>query len=109
MKYLVVGSEGPSFETPSEAADVLENTVIPALDEYMRLEEKGKILAGGLPVGDRALVFMVDAPSNDELDRFLRGLPMWEIMTWEVTALQTFAGRAEIERENLAELKKSAR
>ncbi len=107
MKYLVVGSEGPSFETPGEGIDVLETMVIPALEELMNLEGKGKILAGGLPVGDRAFVFMVDAPSNDELDRFLRGLPMWEAMTWEVTALQTFSGRLEIDRAQLEELKKA--
>jgi hypothetical protein len=33
----------------------------------MKLQEEKKIIAGGLPIGDRALVFIVEASSNDEV------------------------------------------
>jgi muconolactone delta-isomerase len=106
MKYLVVGSGGPGFASPEEAVKVLEEIVLPSFDQLMRLEEKKKILAGGLPIGDRAFVFIADASSNEELDQMLRELPMWGSLDWEVTALQTFSGRADQERGIIKKLKK---
>jgi len=56
MKYLVVGSEGPGFTSPEEVLAVLEGGILPTFDALMKLEAEKKILAGGLPVGDRAFV-----------------------------------------------------
>ena len=106
MKYLVVGSGGPGFDSPKEAVKVLEEIILPSFDEMIRLEKKKTILAGGLPVGDRSFVFIVEASSNEELDQMLRTLPMWGSLDWEVTALQTFAGRAAQERSIVKELKR---
>ena len=68
-----------------------------------------KIIAGGLPVGDRAFVFIVEAKSNDELDQMIRSLPMWGELNWEVTALQTFNARAKQERQAVRDLKRTIR
>jgi Muconolactone delta-isomerase len=106
MKYLVIGSGGPGFASPGEAVRVLEEIVLPSFDNLIGLEKKKKILAGGLPVGDRSFVFIAEASSNEELDQLLRGLPMWGSLDWEVTALQTFAGRADQERNIIKKLKK---
>jgi hypothetical protein len=76
MKYLVIGSGGPGFASPKEAVSVLKEIVLPSFDKLIGLEKK-KIVAGGLPVGDRALVFIAEAASNEELDKMLRELPMW--------------------------------
>jgi len=108
MKYLVTGSEGPGFASPIETAEVLENIILPTFDTLVKLEGDKKILAGGLPVGDRAFVFIVEAASNEEVDRLLRTIPAWGVLKWQVTALQTFAGRAAQEREVVKELKKGA-
>ena len=108
MKYLVIGSEGPGFASPMEAGEVLENIILPTFDTLVKLEGDKKILAGGLPVGDRAFVFIVEAASNEEVDRLLRTIPAWGVLKWQVTALQTFAGRAAQEREVVKELKKGA-
>ncbi len=106
MKYLVVGSGGPGFAYPEEAVKVLEEIILPSFDQLVKLEKKKTILAGGLPVGERAFVFIVEASSNDEVDQILRRIPMWGSLDWEVTALQTFAGRAAQERSIVKELKK---
>jgi len=108
MKYLVTGSEGPGFASPMETAEVLENIILPTFDTLVKLEGDKRILAGGLPVGDRAFVFIVEAASNEEVDRLLRTIPAWGVLKWQVTALQTFAGRAAQEREVVKELKKGA-
>jgi hypothetical protein len=106
MLYLVVGSGGPGFLSEEEAVEVLEGVVLPSFTEIERLEKEKKIIAGGLPVGDRSFVFVVEAGSNDELDKMLRKIPMWGSLDWTVTALQTVSGRAEQERQALKEFKK---
>jgi len=106
MKYLVSGSEGPGFATPEEAIEILEEVVLPTFDALMKLEARKKIVAGGLPVGDRAFVFIAEAASNEELDRLLRSLPAWGVLEWRVTPLQSFAGRAAQERDLVKQFKK---
>jgi hypothetical protein len=106
MKYLVVGSGGPGFSSPEEAVRVLKEIILPSFDQLIALEKKKKILAGGLPLGERAFVFIAEASSNEELDKMLRKLPMWGSLDWEVTALQTFSGRAAQERSIVKGLKK---
>jgi len=107
MKYLVVGSGGPGFASPEEAAEVLQSVILPTFKQIIEWEKKKKITSGGLPLGDRTLVFIVEAKSNDEVDQLLRKLPVWGELDWEVTALQTFSGRAKQERQALREIKKS--
>jgi muconolactone delta-isomerase len=94
MHYLVMGTGGPGFQSPEEAVQVLENIVIPSLEQ---LAAEKKILAGGLPVGDRAVAFIMEAASHDEADQLVRSIPLWSGMDWEVTPLQSFAGRAAME------------
>jgi len=106
MRYLVSGSEGPGFASPEEAVEILEEVVLPTFDALMKLEARKKIVAGGLPVGDRAFVFIAEAASNEELDRLLRSLPAWGVLEWHVTPLQSFAGRAAQERDVVKQFKK---
>lgn len=106
MKYLVSGSEGPGFATPEEAVESLEEVILPTFDALMKLEAQKKIAAGGLPVGDRAVVFIVEAASNEELDRLLRSIPAWGVLDWHVTPLQSFAGRAAQDRDVVKQFKK---
>jgi len=107
MKYLVTGSKGPGFASPEEGAVILEQAALPSLEMLIKLEKRGKILAGGLPVGDRAFVFIVEAASHEEVDQFLQDLPLWGVLSWQVTPLQTFASRAAYERKALKKLKKA--
>jgi muconolactone delta-isomerase len=107
MRYLVVGSGGPGFASPEEALEVLQDAILPSFSKLIELEKKKKIIGGGLPVGERAFVFIVEAKSNDELDQMLRRLPMWGELDWEVTALQTFNGRAKQERQAVREIKRN--
>lgn len=106
MKYLVAGSEGPGFASPEEIVAVLENGILPTFDALMKLEAERKIIAGGLPVADRAFIFILEASSNEEADQILRNIPAWGVLKWKVTPLQSFEGRATQERNILAELKK---
>ncbi len=104
MKYFITGTNGPGFASDEEAAEVLRNIVIPSFQRLIQYEKDGVIQSGGLPVGDRAIVFIVEAESNDALDRILRKLPIWGALDWEVTPLQSFQGRMAIEQDAVRQL-----
>jgi hypothetical protein len=94
VQYLVEGARGPLPASPEQAVALLEGTVIPHFEHVLRLKAEGKILAGGVPVGDRAFVFIIEAASNDEADRIVRDMPAWGLLEWKVTPLQSVEARA---------------
>jgi hypothetical protein len=98
MKYLVTGTNGPGFSSAEQARTVLNDIIIPSFNILLQYEKDGVIQGGGLPVGGRAMVFIMEAKSNEDLDRLLRRLPVWGSLDWDVTALQSFQGRMEIEQ-----------
>ena len=105
MQYLVEAARGPLPASPEQAIALLEGTVVPHFEYMVRLKSEGKLLAGGLPVGDRAFVCIIEAASNDEADRIVRDMPAWGVLEWKVTPLQSVEARAEMERKVLQTLK----
>jgi muconolactone delta-isomerase len=105
MQYLVEAARGPLPASPEQAIALLEGTVIPHFEYMVRLKSEGKLLAGGLPVGDRAFVCIIEAASNDEADRIVRDMPAWGVLEWKVTPLQSVEARAVMERKVLQTLK----
>lgn len=104
MKYLVSTSDGPALFPGQKTLDVLEAIVLPGFKVLQELERKGTIV-GGVPLGGRSFVFIIEAESNSEVDEILHALSMWGVLEWEVTALQSFQGRADFEKEAVARLK----
>ncbi len=106
MRYLVTGSSGQSAPIPEDMIDLVEGIVLPGFEALKKLESENTILAGGVPVSERAVVFIIDVSSNEELDQILRALPFWNILEWQVTPLQSFEGRAFQERRMVQQLKR---
>jgi len=105
MKYLVTAGSGPAIFSETEMVDILENIILPSFDIFLKLESEGKILGGGLPIGERAFVFIIEADSNEALDRILRNIPAWPVLEWTVSPLQSFKGRATQDRELMQKMK----
>lgn len=103
--FLVTTKEGPGFSTPEEVVQVLEQGIIPTFDYLIDLKKKKKLVAGGLPVGSRKFTLIVEADSNDEVDRMLRDIPAWGVLSWKVTPLESIEGRAQKERAILKSLR----
>ena len=61
MLYLVEAMGGPGFSSMEEAREVLQGAVLPTFARLASLEKSRKVLAGGLPVGERAFVMIVNA------------------------------------------------
>ena len=104
MRYLVSGSNGPGFASAEEAKMLLETMVHPAFEKLTALEAEGKVLGGGLPVGDRAVVFIVEADTHQEVDEMVQGLSIWSMLEWEVLPLVTFGDRMAGEKAMLAKM-----
>lgn len=103
--FLVSTTEGPGFADPKEVAHILEKGIIPTFNHLTNLQDKKKIIAGGLPVGSRTFHLMIEAADHDELDRLLRAIPAWGVFSWKVTPLQSIKGRATMEKRVLKDLK----
>lgn len=105
MQYLVTASGGPSFHDREEALGLLQNLVLPGLHAIMDLQANGTIVAGGIPVGQRAGIFIFEAADNAALDEVLRELPLWPLLEWEVIPLEAVAARVAHEDKVVAALK----
>ena len=97
------GAGGTSFTSAEEAVRILEAAILPGFEQLIKLQHQKKILAGGLPVGERAFVFILEAASNDEADQIVRGTPFWGAFSSKVTPLQSVEGRAAVERKVVRE------
>ncbi len=101
MLYLIEATDGPGWTSPEEAREVLKGGILPLFDHLADLEADGTILAGGLPVGDRALTLILEASSNEQADQIVRDIPGWSVLRWSVTPLQRLSKRAAMERNFL--------
>jgi muconolactone delta-isomerase len=101
MQYLVTMNfvePGPLLP-PEQMVGMMRSAILPTLETLERLDSEGKILGGGHPVGERAVAFIVEAESNDELDVLLHELPAWGLLKTSVTPLRRFEDRLETERQ----------
>ena len=79
-----------------EAIEQLDKLLIPTLDS---LGKDGKIRGGGIVAGTLTGAFVVEGTSKDEVTALVRALPAWGIMQWQVTPIETFAHRANVEKK----------
>ena len=62
------------------------------------------MIGGGPPVGDRSVVFIVEAESDQEADSIVQGLSIWPLLEWELLPLVTFGDRKAHEQALLAQM-----
>jgi muconolactone delta-isomerase len=86
---------------------MMETMILPSTTMLSQWVKDGKVV-GGIVVGQRAGVFIVDAPSNGAVERMLQSLPFWPLMTWEVTPLLPLDERMARDKEAVAKMKAPA-
>ncbi|MBI4671722.1 MAG: hypothetical protein HY741_08660 [Chloroflexi bacterium] len=100
MKYLIkMELFGAPPGAPQETLRHLEQMVMPAHDELMRMEAEHKILSGGVLSGRRGIVMVVDADSHAAVTQLLAGLPLWGSHQVEVSPLESFQERLALLRQ----------
>jgi len=63
--------------------------ILPSLEALKDLQSRGKVLAGGHPVGQRYIVLFMEAESEEEVHELLEGLPLSELGDTYVTELKS--------------------
>ena len=104
MRFLVTidGSDIGVGMPPERLGQVIEQMVIPSLEQLAQWEREGRIHGGGYTAA-RGGVFMIDADSNEEVDRLLTSLPYWGLVKIDVkplipTSALLERGRAMLQR-----------
>lgn len=98
MLYLVTTDHfGGPPPPPDQMAGLLE-TVSATVEMLNGLLADGKIVAGGVPAGQKRHVFIVDAESNDEVTELVQSLPLWMAHQWEITPLESWGHHLEYVR-----------
>jgi len=109
MQYLVTMDfvdPGPLLP-PDQLVGMYKTAVLPGHEALISLKPEGKILAGGYPVGERAIAFIVEAASPKELDSLLLEIPFWGITKTKVTPLQNFEERRDQDQQFAEQLEQS--
>ena len=98
MQYLVTTDHfGGPPPSPDQMGPLLE-TVSASMEMLNQLLGDGKIVAGGVPSGQKKHVFIVEAESNDEVTDIVHKLPFWMAHRWEVTPLESWAHHLDFVR-----------
>jgi muconolactone delta-isomerase len=89
MRFLVTldGSDtGGVGMPPEQLVQMLDQVIIPSIEQLAQWEQEGRIHGGGYTAG-RGGVFMVDADSSEEVDQLVTSLPQWGLVKVDVTPL----------------------
>jgi muconolactone delta-isomerase len=86
---------------------MMRQAVLPGDEALQALKSEGKVLAGGFPVGERAIASIVESDSPKELDSLLQFVPFWGIVKMQVTPLQAFEDRHDQDRQATEQMEQS--
>ena len=64
-----------------QLTEMVTEAILPSLEALKDLQSKGKVLAGGHPVGQRYVVLFMEAESEDEAHELLEDLPLSDLGT----------------------------
>ena len=70
--------------------NIVTEKILPSLDALMDLQSKGKVIAGGHPVGQEYVMLFVEAESEEEVRKLVGELPLSELGDTAVTQFRSF-------------------
>ena len=109
VQYLVTQEyvdPGPLLP-PAQLVGIMRMAVLPGHEAMENLRSEGKILAGGFPVGERAIAFILEADSPEEVDSLLYGVPFWGVTKTKVAPLQDWDSRRQLDRQATEQMEQS--
>ena len=99
MLYLVKAELVENSISAEAFPQVFERVIRPSLESLAKMVDDNK-MTGGVLAGQRAAAFIMDAQSNEEVDKVLGGLPFWGLLNLSVTPLVSV--RTAMERDQRA-------
>jgi len=73
-----------------QLARVVRKAILPSLEALRELQAQGKVVTGGYPIGDRFMVFVVEADSEEHLQQMLKEVPLYGMAKTKVRLLEGF-------------------
>ncbi len=70
--------------------NIVTEKILPSLDALKDLQSKGKVLAGGHPVGQQYVMLFMEAESEEEVRKLVGELPLSELGDTAVTQFRSF-------------------
>jgi len=88
MRFVVTidGSDMAVGRPPEQLAKVVEQMVVPSLEQLAQWEQEGRVHGGGYTAA-RGGVFIMDADSSEEVEQLLTSLPYWGLVKVDVKPL----------------------
>ena len=107
MRFLVTidGSELGAGMPPERLAQVIEQMVVPSMEQLAQWEQEGRVHGGGYTAA-RGGVFIMDADSSEEVDQLITSLPHWGLVKVEVKPLISTSEMVERSRAMSQRLQK---
>jgi hypothetical protein len=68
----------------------IRKTVLPSLEALTALKAQGRVLAGGYPSGQRSIMLIVEADSEEGVRGMLERVPCWDVSATDVARLHAF-------------------
>jgi Muconolactone delta-isomerase len=70
-------------------ASVVREAILPTVEALIPLSVGGKLATGGYLVGERTMVFVFEADSEEEVREVLEGLPLSGVVTPNIRPMRT--------------------
>jgi muconolactone delta-isomerase len=88
MRFLVTidGSDVGVGMPPERLGQVMNQMVIPSVEQLAQWEQEGRIHGGGYTAA-RGNVFVIEADSVEEVDQLVTSLPHWGVVKVDVKPL----------------------
>ena len=81
---------GGSLPSIEELLGTIRKTILPSLEALAALKTQGKVLAGGYPSGQRSIMLIVEADSEEGVLEMLEQVPCWDVSATDVARLHAF-------------------
>lgn len=106
MQYLVTGRFLDNPEASGkEVVELWEKIIHPSHEILVKMANDKKI-TGGCFSGQRHVVFIMEASSNEEVGSVLAELPVWPLIRWHVLPIQTFRSADQRDQKVIDRLKR---
>src|SRR5918993_2147694 len=69
-------------------ANIVREAILPSIEALIPLRAQGRLVTGGYLVGERSMVFVFEADSEEEVHEVLEDLPLSGVVTAELRPMQ---------------------
>ena len=99
MRFLVTidGSEIGVGMPPERLGYIVEQMVVPSIEQLTQWEQEGRIYGGGYTAA-KGGVFIIDADSSEEVEQLITSLPYWGLVKVDVKPLISTSSMLERSR-----------